>query len=77
MNTYFSMLMCDREESRPIESVARFFMKPLEKLCPTVATTPTSSMGKAMLNCAVIPSEEKVELYDIKGIPRLAGEYHK
>ena len=69
--------MCDREESRFGETIARFFLKPLEKLCPTVATTPTTSLGKAMVNCAVIPSEDKVQLFDIKGILRLAGEYNK
>ena len=69
--------MCDREESRPMEAVSRFFMKPLAALFPTVMTTPTTSMGKAMVNCAVIQSTEKIATYDIKGILTLAGEYRK
>ena len=71
------MLMCDREESRPVETVAQFVLKPVAKICPTLVTTPTTSLGKAMVNCVVTPSEEKIELYDLKGIMRLAGEYNK
>lgn len=68
--------MCDREESRTFEAVARFFMKPIAKLFPTTATK-TSTMGKAMVNCAAMQTSDAVELYDIKGILRLAGEYGK
>ena len=72
------MLVCDREESRFGEGIARVLViNPLSKLCPTAATTPATSLGKAMVNCSVIPSEEKVQLFDIKSILRLAGEYNK
>ena len=69
--------MCDREESRPVETIAQSVLKPVAKIFPTLVTTPTTSLGQAMVNRVVTPSEEKIELYDLKGIMRLAVEYNK
>ncbi len=66
--------MCDRQESRPGEAIARAILKPIAKLCPTWWTTYTTTMAKAMVNCSVIDSNQKAELYDIAGILTLAGE---
>ncbi len=66
--------MCDREESRFGERCIRFLLKPVAAVAPTTITTPTTSVAKAMVNCSVKPTQEKVELFDISGILTLAGE---
>ena len=82
MNNHFShsdshthsVLMCDREERRFGESCLRFLLKPIAAVAPTFMTTPTTTVAKALVNCAVLPTQKKVELFDIRGIMILAGE---
>ncbi len=67
--------MCAREESRPMEAVARFFLKPVQTFFPTAITIPTATLAKAMVNAAVSPpSELKSELLDNKAIHQLSGD---
>ena len=66
--------MCDREERRFGEGCMRWFLKPFAAVAPTALTTPTTTLAKALTNCSVLPTQEKVELFDIRGIMTLAGE---
>ncbi|KAL3842165.1 hypothetical protein ACJMK2_020212 [Sinanodonta woodiana] len=68
-----AVLMVNREESRPLESIARFFLVPIAKMFPTAITTPMDVMVKAMVNNVVSPSEKTVELLDNKAIHHISG----
>lgn len=72
--------MCEREEPRMFEAVMRTMFKPMLAVCPTVFTTPTTTMAKAMVNCAVSPAQTNTNKWDIfanKAIFQLAGEVGK
>ncbi len=62
------LLLCDRQESRPMEAVARFLRRPLAAVSHQVDHN--VSMAKAVINCAVIKSDEKAETCDIEVIFR-------
>ncbi len=66
--------MCARDESRPMEAALRFLLKPVAAVAPTAMTTPTTTLAKAMVNCAVSPTNESVEIFDNRAIFILAGE---
>ena len=68
--------MVDRVERRFAEAAFRTLMKPMAALFPTVATTPITTLAKAMVNCAAspAPTDKKWELFDNKAIFQLAGE---
>ncbi|XP_051885265.1 oxidoreductase HTATIP2 isoform X2 [Pristis pectinata] len=65
------MLMCDRQESRPMEWMARKVLVPVAYMFPTAITIPVLVVAKAMLNNVVLPSEKKVELFHNKGVHEL------
>ena len=65
------MLMCDRQESRPGEWLARKLMAPMEYLSPGTMTSPTSTVAKAVINTIVSPTTESFELFASKAIHRL------
>ncbi|XP_059832019.1 oxidoreductase HTATIP2 [Hypanus sabinus] len=65
------VLMCDRQESRPMEWIARKALVPVAYMFPTAITIPISVVAKAMLNNVVLPSEKKVELFSNKGVHEL------
>ena len=69
---FYSVLMCDRQESRPGEAVFRFFMKPIAKLAPTWISTPTEVVGKAMVNAAILPTADSFMVMENKDIFKLA-----
>lgn len=69
-----AVLMCDREEKRTGEGFIRALLKPVAAISPTMATTPTTTLAKAMVNCTVKPSEESFKLFNNKDIFRQAGE---
>ncbi|XP_040183841.1 oxidoreductase HTATIP2 [Rana temporaria] len=66
-----AVLLCDRQESRPAEWFARKMMVPIAYLFPTAHSVPITTLVKAMLNNAVIPSEKKAELLENKAIHNL------
>ncbi|KAL4225734.1 Oxidoreductase htatip2 [Mactra antiquata] len=68
-----AVLMVDREESRPVEAVARFVLKPIAKLFPTAITVPIEYVAKAMINAAVTPSHDNVHVFENKEIHALGG----
>ncbi|XP_078077124.1 oxidoreductase HTATIP2 [Mustelus asterias] len=66
------VLMCDRQESRPMEWMARKLLVPVASLFPTVITTPILVLVKAMVNNVLLPSENKMELFHNKHIHELS-----
>ncbi|XP_069479578.1 oxidoreductase HTATIP2 isoform X2 [Ambystoma mexicanum] len=66
-----AVLMCDRQESRPAEWIARKFLGPISYIFPTSLSVPVTTLARAMVNNAVIPSDQKVELLDNKAIHML------
>ena len=67
--------MCDREEKRFGDGLLPL-LKPIAAVAPTLLTTPTTALGKAIANCSVLRTQAKVEVFDIRGIMTLAGEIH-
>ncbi|XP_032894566.1 oxidoreductase HTATIP2 [Amblyraja radiata] len=65
------ILMCDREESRPMEWMARKVLAPVAYMFPTAITIPVTVVAKAMLNNVVLPSEKKAELFHNKDVHEL------
>ena len=70
---FYSVLLGDREESRPGEAVAKFFLKPVAYFFPTAITTPTDVVAKAMINNMLAAADRPVELYENKAIHQLSG----
>lgn len=66
--------MCNREESRPGEAVARVLLKPISYLFPTAITTPVETLSRAMINNVIAPGEP-VEVYENKAIHQLSGRF--
>ncbi|ESO91740.1 hypothetical protein LOTGIDRAFT_217236 [Lottia gigantea] len=66
------VLMCNRQESRPGEAIARLFLKPVAALFPTAITTPVETLAKAMINNVMMKSEKTYEIYENKAIHELA-----
>lgn len=67
-----AMLMCDRQESRPGEAVARILLKPISYIFPTAITTPVEVLSRAMINNMVAPGQH-FELYENKAIHQLSA----
>eukprot|EP00062_Callorhinchus_milii_P003802 gi/632941472/ref/XP_007885883.1/ PREDICTED: oxidoreductase HTATIP2 isoform X1 [Callorhinchus milii] len=65
------ILMCDRQESRPMEWAARKVLGPISYVFPTAISIPTSLVGKAMVNNVVLPLDKKVELFENKVVHTL------
>uniref|UniRef100_UPI00398EC5BC oxidoreductase HTATIP2 n=1 Tax=Pristiophorus japonicus TaxID=55135 RepID=UPI00398EC5BC len=66
------VLMCDRQESRPMEWMARKFLAPVAYMFPTAITTPVSVVVKAMMKNVVLSSDKKIELFHNKDIDVLS-----
>ncbi|CAI9570811.1 unnamed protein product, partial [Staurois parvus] len=66
-----AVLLCDRQESRPAEWFIRKMMAPISYMFPTAYSVPITTLVKAMLNNAAIPSDKKVELLENKAIHNL------
>lgn len=72
------ILMCNRTERRPFESVARFVMRPLAALFPTSGSVPTSIVARAMVQMASdAASQHGVTTLENKDIHRVGGEAKK
>ena len=69
--------MCDREESRPMERLARILIRPLQYLAPTLATTPVDIMAKSMINNTLLESKPMHQIIENAEIFELAGEKNK
>lgn len=67
----YRLLMCERQESRGGEWVLRKMLAPMEYMAPGLATTPTSTLAKAMIHVTAAPIQEPFHLIDGKSIHRL------
>ncbi|KAM4720977.1 oxidoreductase HTATIP2 [Rhinophrynus dorsalis] len=67
-----AVLLCDRQESRPAEWIARKFLAPISYVFPTAYSVPITTLVKAIVNNAVLQSNKKVELLENKAIHELA-----
>lgn len=68
------VLMCDRQESRPMEAAFRAVLKPVSYFFPTAITTPVQIVARAMINNAIASTNSTtLELYDNKAIHLLSG----
>ena len=66
----------DRVESRPMESLLRFIIKPIQYLSPTLMTTPTVTLAKSMIANTIFKTQtEKVEIIFNNKIFELAKLY--
>lgn len=65
--------MVDRQESRPMEAVARFLLVPVAKFFPTAITIPIEYVAQAMLNSAVNATDKPVETFENKDIHVMSG----
>ena len=74
---FFSLLLCEREDSRPRDAVYQFIAKPIAKCFPTAGTIPTEAVARAMLTNAVAPPAAKVEIFENKALHALAGTDEK
>ena len=70
----FRVIMCNRQESRPGEAVARVLLKPISYLFPTAITMPVETLSRAMINNVISPGEP-FEVYENKAIHQLSGRF--
>jgi hypothetical protein len=69
----YRLLMCEREERRLSESILRTLIKPVQYIAPTLMTTPTETLAKAMINNTYLADKAKVEIIDNAKIFQLAS----
>ena len=70
----YRVLMVDRQESRPMEAVARFLLIPVAKFFPTAITIPIENVAQAMINNAVNATDAPVETFENKDIHVISGQ---
>ncbi|CAH1785386.1 unnamed protein product [Owenia fusiformis] len=68
-----AVLMCDRTEKRSGEGVLRTLLKPIAYFAPTLASIPTTTVAKAMVNIAASPKEKDVIILENKALHQIAG----
>ncbi|XP_061470445.1 oxidoreductase HTATIP2 isoform X2 [Rhineura floridana] len=68
-----AVLLCDRQESRPGEWMARKVFGVVAHFFPTALSVPTEAVARAMINLVVMPGEEgqKVEVLENAAIHAL------
>ena len=68
----------NRTETRPLEVISSFLLKPIQYLAPTLATTPIDILAKSLLvNTFIYNSGKKNEIIDNNKIFELAKMYDK
>lgn len=65
--------MCEREERRVFESILRTLIKPIQYIAPTLMTTPTETLAKAMINNTYLTEKSSVEIIENSKIFQLAN----
>ncbi|XP_038620426.1 oxidoreductase HTATIP2 [Tachyglossus aculeatus] len=66
-----AVLLCDRQESRPGEWLARKFLSSMPNVLADGYSVPVLTVVRAMLNNLVLKSDKKVELLENKAIHNL------
>ena len=67
----------NRTETRPMEVIANFFLKPVQMLAPTLATTPIDILAKSLIANTFYNSGKNNEIIDNNRIFELAKMYEK
>lgn len=67
-------LLCDRQESRPVETAFKNILKPITWAFPTFISIPTAKVAKVMVSKAVESNQEakSIEILDNKKLHSLA-----
>ncbi|XP_027550512.1 oxidoreductase HTATIP2 [Neopelma chrysocephalum] len=66
-----AVLLCKRQESRPMEWVTQQFLGVVARVCPTAYSVPVETVARAMVACVLQPGEEKVKVLENKAIHEL------
>ncbi|XP_027758739.1 oxidoreductase HTATIP2 [Empidonax traillii] len=66
-----AVLLCKRQESRPMEWVTRQFLGAVARVFPTAYSVPVETVARAMVACVLQPGEEKVKVLENKAIHEL------
>lgn len=69
-----AVLMVNRQESRPLEALARFVLTPVSKIFPTAITIPVEYVAQAMINNVISTTDKKVETFENKEVHILSGK---
>ncbi|KAJ8299263.1 hypothetical protein KUTeg_023323, partial [Tegillarca granosa] len=73
----YKLLLCDRQESRPMEAFFRCIVKPLAYLMPTRGTIPTDTLAKGMLYEVINPDSKSINVYENEEIHAMAKKMEK
>ena len=65
----------NRTETRPLEVLSSIFLKPLQFVAPTLATTPIDILAKSLIANTIYNSGKKSEIIDNNRIFELAKIY--
>lgn len=65
------VLLCRRQESRPMEWIAQQFLGAVARLFPTAYSVPVETVARAMVACALQPGEGKVKVLENRAIHEL------
>ncbi|NXG48334.1 HTAI2 Oxidoreductase, partial [Psilopogon haemacephalus] len=66
-----AVLLCKRQESRPMEWVAQQFLGVVARVFPTAYSIPVETVARAMVACVVQPGKGKVEVLENGAIHEL------
>nr|XP_054493905.1 oxidoreductase HTATIP2 isoform X2 [Agelaius phoeniceus] len=66
-----AVLLCRRQESRPMEWIAQQFLGAVARLFPTAYSVPVEMVARAMVACALQPGEGKVKVLENGAIHEL------
>lgn len=77
IETFFSLLLSDREERRIGEKIFIAATKPINYFCPTLMSVPVETVGRAMIANLWNKPEKPIEALDNAAIHKIGGEEFK
>ncbi|XP_005050054.2 PREDICTED: oxidoreductase HTATIP2 [Ficedula albicollis] len=66
-----AVLLCRRQESRPMEWIAQQFLGAVARVFPTAYSVPVETVARAMVACVLQPGEGKVKVLENRAIHEL------
>uniref|UniRef100_A0A8C3TU32 Protein HTATIP2 n=1 Tax=Catharus ustulatus TaxID=91951 RepID=A0A8C3TU32_CATUS len=66
-----AVLLCKRQESRPMEWIAQQFLGAVARVFPTAYSVPVETVARAMVACGLQPGEGKVKVLENGAIHEL------
>ncbi|CAI9740085.1 Hypothetical predicted protein [Octopus vulgaris] len=67
------VLLCDRAEHRPGDTIFQKILRPVAYFFPTAVTLPVETAAVAMLNNAITPTNRTLDVFENKAIHVVAG----